>query len=56
MNRTMLLQPIDIYCGDSPAVCPFDGTRTELLEIRDGYTVECCPKCRALLNVWDEDA
>lgn len=48
-------QPIDLIAlGDHYNACQFDGSRTDLLESRDDYTIEVCPECSALLNFWNE--
>ena len=46
--------PIDLVITEDPNSCPFDGLRTELLEIRDDYTVETCTHCNKLFNFWSD--
>lgn len=54
MNQ--FLEPIDMLVDpDFPNTCPFDGARTELLEVRDDYTVEECRHCKRWFNFWESD-
>jgi hypothetical protein len=53
--QSQFKEPIDLLVSeDHYNACPFDGSRTDLLEIREGYSVECCSQCNKLFNFWDE--
>lgn len=54
MKTPKFMEPIDLIEGDQPNVCPFDGARTSLYEIRDDYTIENCPMCGKLFNFWHD--
>lgn len=55
LDQYKFKQPIDLIVSeDHHNACPFDGARTDLLESRDEFTIECCPQCNKLFNFWNE--
>jgi hypothetical protein len=43
-----------IISPDHYNACPSDGARTDLVESKDGHTVEACSQCHAIFNFWDD--
>ena len=40
---------------DNPTTCPYDGTRTELIEALADHCVERCLQCDKIYRFWIED-
>lgn len=57
MHRTdNFKEPIDLIVDpDLLNTCPFDGHRTDLLQLEDGFTIEECPHCGRLFNFWEPE-
>ena len=55
VNAEALREPIDLITNDQPNVCPFDGARTDLLQVEDGFTIEECLECQRIFNFWNPE-